>query len=1051
MLNLTFKRTAIAAAVAVTLSGTAIAQDTSSALRGSVATESGEVVSNAKVQVRDERTGSTRTYTTNEEGAFSARGLSVGGPYTIIAEGPNGRRDVAQNVYLTLGDLESVSLTVRADIETIQVTGSSMANSMYGSNSPAANFNLSDLQDAPAINRDLKDVIRADPRIYVDRSFGDGVQCVGGSPRFNSLTVDGVRLNDNFGLNSNGYPTQQMPFSYDAIEQVAVEFAPFDVQYGGFTACNINAVTKSGSNELKGGFFYDYTSDSFRGDELEGVQLDNGDYSEDRYGFNVGGAILKDKLFFFAAYEKFEGVTNFTRGPADSNAGTPVQGVSQAQLDEIRQIAQDIYNYDVGSPISSAPVEDEKLLLKLDWVITDAHRASLTYNWNDGGNLSNSDGDNDEYEFSNHRYFRGAESTSYVGQLFSDWTDNFSTEVRVGYSELDNTQETVGPKGFGDFQIVTLNDPDGDGVDSRATVYLGADDSRQANDLYYDNLFYKIRGTYFFGDHVISGGFEREDLDVFNMFVQHSRGGEYDVTGIDNFRNGIIDRLYYGSGANTNDPRDAAGEFGYAVNTAYLQDEYYYADMDMTITAGLRYDWYTSSDQPTLNPKFQQRYGYANTNTFDGEGLIQPRLGINWVVSPELEVRGGFGLYSGGNPNVWLANNFQNNGISQAQVRLDNVDLFNTALTGEGRPGYDVPQELFDQVANADGDSAVNALDPNFEIPSEWKYALGATYRLPADYILQTDLMYTVKQDEPMIKNIAIEPVRTLDDGRVIYERRDPDRGEDLLLTNASEDSNVLSASFAVSKSYDFGLDATLAYAYADAEDSHPMTSSVAYSNYTNVALSDLNDPRPATSNYEIPHRFTFRATYKKEFFDGYDTTISLFGSANKGRPYSFTFAEPRGTSIGGADITDGRQLMYIPTGADDSNVVFEDGFNQQAFFSFVEQSGLDEFSGRIAPRNEFYSDWWHKVDIRVEQELPGLMDGHKASLFFVIDNFTNMLNDDWGVLYQAGFPQYQEVVEATVDAQGRYVFSEFFEPAGQSRVTNASLWEARIGFEYKF
>jgi len=1051
MFNLTFKRTAIAAAVAVTLSGAAIAQDTSSALRGSVATESGEVVSNAKVQVRDERTGSTRTYTTNEEGAFSARGLSVGGPYTIIAEGPNGRRDVAQNVYLTLGDLESVSLTVRADIETIQVTGSSMANSMYGSNSPAANFNLSDLQDAPAINRDLKDVIRADPRIYVDRSFGDGVQCVGGSPRFNSLTVDGVRLNDNFGLNSNGYPTQQMPFSYDAIEQVAVEFAPFDVQYGGFTACNINAVTKSGSNELEGGFFYDYTSDSFRGDELEGVQLDSGDYSEDRYGFNVGGAILKDKLFFFAAYEKFEGVTNFTRGPADSNAGTPVQGVSQAQLDEIRQIAQDIYNYDVGSPISSAPVEDEKLLLKLDWVITNAHRASLTYNWNDGGNLSNSDGDNDEYEFSNHRYFRGAESTSYVGQLFSDWTDNFSTEVRVGYSELDNTQETVGPKGFGDFQIVTLNDPDGDGVDSRATVYLGADDSRQANDLYYDNLFYKIRGTYFFGDHVISGGFEREDLDVFNMFVQHSRGGEYDVTGIDNFRNGIIDRLYYGSGANTNDPRDAAGEFGYAVNTAYLQDEYYYADMDMTITAGLRYDWYTSSDRPTLNPKFQDRYGYANTNTFDGEGLIQPRLGINWVVSPDLEVRGGFGLYSGGNPNVWLANNFQNNGISQAQVRLNNVDLFNTELTGEGRPGYDVPQELFDQVANADGDSAVNALDPNFDIPSEWKYALGATYQLPADYILQTDLMYTVKQDEPMIKNIAIEPVRTLDDGRVIYERRDADRGEDLLLTNASEDSNVLSASFAVSKSYDFGLDATLAYAYADAEDSHPMTSSVAYSNYTNVALSDLNDPRPATSNYEIPHRFTFRATYKKEFFDGYDTTISLFGSANKGRPYSFTFAEPSGTSIGGADITDGRQLIYVPSGADDSNVVFEDGFNQQAFFSFVEQSGLDEYAGRIAPRNEFYSDWWHKIDIRVEQELPGLMDGHKASLFFVIDNFTNMLNDDWGVLYQAGFPQYQEVVEATVDAQGRYVFSEFFEPGGQGRVTNASLWEARIGFEYKF
>ena len=1051
MLKLTFKRTAIAAAVAMTLSGTAIAQDTSSSLRGTVATQAGETVANATITLRDERNGNVRTYTTNEQGAFAARGLSVGGPYTLIAEGPEGRRDVVENVFLTLGDSESIMLTVRSDMETIKVSGTSTTNPLYGSNSPAANFNLSDLQDSPAINRDLKDIVRVDPRIYVDRSFGDGIQCLGASPRNNSLTVDGVRLNDNFGLNSNGYPTQQMPFSYDAIEQVAVEFAPFDVQYGGFTACNINAVTKSGSNELHGGFFYDYTSDSFRGDKLEGADLDNGNYSEDRYGFNLGGALLEDTLFFFVAYEKFEGVTNFTRGPADSNAGTPVQGVSQAQLDEIAKIAREVYNYDVGAPISSAPVEDEKLLVKLDWNISNSHRASLTYNWNDGGNLTNSDGDNDEYEFANHRYFRGAESTSYVGQLFSDWTDNFSTEVRVGYSELDNTQETVGPKDFGDFQIVTFNDPDGDGVDSRATVYLGADDSRQANDLYYDTMFYKLRGTYFVGDHIISGGFEREDLDIFNMFVQHSRGGEYDVTGIENFRNGIIDRLYYGSGAGSNDPRDAAGEFGYAVNTAYLQDEYYYADMDMTITAGLRYDWYTSSDKPVLNTKFQDRYGFANTNTFDGEGLLQPRLGINWVVSPELEVRGGFGLYSGGNPNVWMANNYQNNGISQAQVRLNDVNLFDIDLTGDGRPGYDVPQQLFDQVANADGDSAVNALDPNFEIPSEWKYALGATYFLPDDYVLQADFMYTQKQNEAMIKNIAVQPAKTLADGRVIYERRDPSRGEDLLLTNATEDSDVTSVSLALSKSYDFGLDMSVAYAYAKSEDSHPMTSSVAYSNYTNIALSDLNDPRPATSNYEIPHRFTFRATYKQEFFDGYETTFSLFGSANKGRPYSFTFAEPRGTSIGGADITDGRQLLYVPTGADDANVVFGPEFNQEAFFDFVNQSGLGEFAGGIAPRNEFYSQWWHKVDLRISQELPGLMDGHKASLFFVIDNFTNMLNDDWGVLYQAGFPQYQEVVEATVDDQGRYVFNEFFQPGGQGRVTNASLWEARIGIEYKF
>ena len=1045
MFNSTFKRTALAAAIAMGLSGAAIAQDTSSNLRGNVISESGETVANATVSLRDERTGNTRTYTTNEQGSFAARGLNVGGPYTLVAEGPQGRRDVVENIYLTLGDSESISMTVRSDMETISVTGASATSSLYGSNSPAANFNLSDLQDTPAINRDLKDVVRVDPRVYIDRSFGDGIQCIGASPRFNSLTVDGVRLNDNFGLNSNGYPTQQMPFSYDAIEQVAVEFAPFDVQYGGFTACNINAVTKSGGNEFEGGFFYDYTSDSLRGDKLEGTPIDNGNYSEDRYGVNLGGALIEDKLFFFAAYEKFEGVTNFSRGPVDSNAGSPVFGVTQAQLDEIAQIARDVYGYDVGTPISTAPVEDEKLLLKLDWNINTKHRASLTYNWNDGGNLSNSDGDDDEYEFANHRYFRGAESTSYVGQLFSDWTDNFSTEVRVGYSELDNTQETVGPKDFGDFQIYTTG-PDG----SDAIVYLGADDSRQANELNYDTTFYKFRGTYFMGDHVISGGYEREDLNVFNMYVPQSRGGEYIFEGgIDAFRNGQATEVAYNTGAGTNDPRDAAASFDYATNTLYFQDEYYYADMDMTITAGLRYDWYESGNSPRYNENFENRYGFSNTGTFDGEGLLQPRLGVNWIVSPELEVRGGIGLYSGGNPNVWLANSYQNNGITLAETELFDVDLFDVPLSGEGRPGYDVPQSMVDEAAAADSDFAVNALDPNFEIPSEWKYALGATYFLPKDYILQADLMYTSKQNEPIISNIAVEPTMTLFDGRPIYERREADRGQDFLLTNASEDSDVMSLSLALSKSYDFGLDMSIAYAYADAEESHPMTSSVAYSNYTNVALADINNPLPATSNYEIPHRFTFRATYKHEFFDGYQTTFSVFGSANKGRPYSYTFS--RGSNINPGDVTSGRDLLYVPTGANDENVVFGPEFDQESFFEFVEGSGLGEYSGGIAPRNDFSSDWWHKVDLRISQELPGLMDGHKASLFFVIDNFTNMLNDDWGVLYQAGFPQAEGVVQADIDDQGRYVFNRFSQPRGQGRVTNASLWEARIGIEYKF
>ena len=1050
MFNATFKRTALAAAIAMGLSGAAMAQETSSSLRGVVTTESGQVVSNATIQLRDERTGSTKTLTTNQQGTFSSRGLPVGGPYTIVAEGPNGRTQVVEDVYLTLGDSQNVNIALvsQQDMERLSVTGSMTSNALYGSNSPAANFNLQDLENAPASDRDLRDVVSIDPRIYINETNSGAIQCGGANPRFNSLTVDGVRMNDNFGLNSSGYPTERMPFSYDAIEQVAVEFAPFDVQYGGFTACNINAVTKTGDNEMFGGVFYDYTNDSLQGDELEGDSINVGDFSEKRYGFNLGGAFIEDKLFFFTAYEKLEGSDTFDRGPEGSGSATEVVGVSQADVDRIAQIAQDIYGYNPGGFPPSLPVEDEKFLAKLDWYINDAHRASLTYNYNDGYSIAESDGDADELEFSNHFYERGAKFTSYVGELYSDWSDNFSTEARIGYSELDARVNPLGGTDFGEVQI-GVND---------ATVYLGADDSRHANKLKYDTTFFKLKGTYLAGDHVISAGIEREEYDVFNLFVQEAEG-EYRFGSIDDFEAGTPDTVIYESAAGTNNPQDAAAEFAYAVNTAYVQDEYYYAPMDITFTYGLRYDWYTSDDMPVNNPLNQELYGFSNQQNMDGQDLIQPRFGFNWFVNQDLEVRGGVGLYSGGNPNVWISNNYSNNGVTQYEASRSyaNEPLFNVPHTGEGRPIFDVPQELYDEVANASGQGPINTMDPNFELPKEWKYALGATYTLPDNYILMADFLYTDKKDAAVIYNMGLEQVGTAPDGRPIFEELSTDgrdQGDDFLLTNVDGDSgSQTTVSLALSKTHDFGLDWTLGYAYNEAEDVNPMTSSVSFSNYTNLATANAQNPGVATSNYEIPHRFTFKANYTKEFFDGYDTTVTLFATRNKGRPFSYTMSDgPFG------DIAyQGRSLLYVPTGLDDPNFAVgtdSDGnpFETGAFFDFLEESGLSKYAGGIAPRNEFNSKWWTKVDLRVEQELPGFMDGHKASAFFVIENLGNMLNDDWGVLYEARFPRAINIADVEINDAGQYQFNNFRDVSNvQSRQGEPSLWSVRIGVEYKF
>ncbi|MCG8441765.1 MAG: TonB-dependent receptor, partial [Caulobacterales bacterium] len=221
-----------------------------------------------------------------------------------------------------------------------------------------------------------------------------------------------------------------------------------DVQYGGFTGCAINAVAKSGTNEFHGGAFFDYTSDALRGGSLEGRELEAAEFDEIRYGVNVGGPIIQDKLFFFAAYEKLEGANTFDRGPEGSGAVEEIPGFTQAEFDEILRIAREVYNYDPGFLPQSFDNEDEKFLAKIDWNITSNHRGSFTYIYNDGFNITESDGDSNEFEFSNHLYERGAELNSYVGSLYSDWTDNFSTELRIGYSELDNRQNSVGGDQF---------------------------------------------------------------------------------------------------------------------------------------------------------------------------------------------------------------------------------------------------------------------------------------------------------------------------------------------------------------------------------------------------------------------------------------------------------------------------------------------------------------------------------------------------------------------------------------------------------------------------
>lgn len=1041
-MSLRFRKRCLNLAVLAALgfSAPAMAQSTSSGILGQVQDTSGNVIDDATITILHVPSNTKSVINTNESGRFTAKGLRVGGPYIVTVKSPEGER-VFDNVFLSLGKNTDLDVEIGSSVVLEEMNVIGVYEDLGRSSGPSSTFGVVDLQNAPAINLDVKDIIRADPRIYIDENNEGAIQCAGANPRFNSLTLDGVRLNDNFGLNGSGYPTERAPFPFEAVDQVSVELAPYDVQYGGFSACNVNAVTKSGGNEVYGSMYFDYTDDSLTADSLEGEDRPVDSFSDKRLGFTVGGPIIEDKLFFFVAGEKLDGVDTFERGAEDSNSSSPVVGVTQADIDEISRIANDIYGYDPGGIPSSIPIDDEKLLVKLDWNINDFHRASFTYNYNKGSTINQADGDDDELEFTGHLYKSETELNNYVGQIFSDWNDSFSTEVKLGYSKVDNTQASLGDSDFGEVQINV-----GDAI-----VYLGSDDSRHANKLKYDTLNFKVAGTWLLDRHTLSFGLEHERLDVFNLFVQEAEG-EYRFDSIADFEAGTPTRITYENAAFTNVATDASASFAYTIDTLYIQDKFEFDSIDLSITGGLRYDRYGTSDAPTLNEEFTEVYGFSNQATVDGLGLLQPRFGLEWGVNDILDIRAGVGLYSGGNPNVWLSNNYSNNGVTQLENRdSSGVSILDPsfAFTGAGNPIFDVPQDLFDLVAAGEGSQGgVNLLDPDFKLPSTLKYSVGASLFLPSDILMTADILYSQNRDSAIISDISLEENInvTNPDGRTSYIRTNG-RSEDFMLTNVDGDSGsatVLSLGF--SKVFQSGLDVAVGYAYTESTDVNPMTSAVAYSNYTNIATADPENPGVATSNYEIPHRFTLKVGYAATFFGDYETKFNLFGSANQGRPFSYTFTDG---SIFGDTTFDNFPLLYVPESANDQNVVFADTFDTEAFFAWADSEGLSR--GEISDRNEVYSDWWTKFDLRIEQELPGFTPNHGASAFIVIENLGNLLNDDWGIAYEASFPRAQDAVAASINDAGQYVFEEFLDPVGTTRQADSSSWEVRVGVSYDF
>ena len=1093
---------AAALAAATAVSSVAYAQETTGTIRGFVTDSAGNAVSGAEVTVTNTLTGSSTTVETGNSGIFSVRGLSVAGDYSVRVVANDFPSQRVDGIRVSVGDTSNVNFALQSGAATDEIVVTASRSSVIKvATGPSATFDLSDINSLPTISRDIKDIIRTDPRIVIDETFGDGIFCVGTSNRSNSLTVDGVRQNDDFGLNGNGYPTQGLPFPFDVAQQIAAEIAPFDVEYGQFTGCNINVVTRSGSNDFTGRGFVDWSPEGLNGSTLEDGSITVADDPyELKYGGFVSGPILKDRLFFLFGAERFETVgTAINDGPSDSSLANRAAGITQADLDSISGILGSTYGYDtLGFTTDIAPV-DRSFFGKIDAVITDDHRLEFSVQDTNSNRLSTPElnANGNELSFAGFWYNQNEKLRTYSGRLFSNWNDQLSTEIRVSHKDQSSSPTTLGDPSFAQLEIQTA----GDGI-----VFAGTEQFRHANRLSTEVFNIKAKAEYQAGNHLFKFGYERDDLDVFNLFVFASNGvAEFNnvvddngtpddtsddiilSTGIDALAAQTPSNLFYRN-APTNIAEDAAADWDRVLNTIYVQDDWQ-IHPSFLLTLGLRYDWYNADAEPTLNTNFQGRYGFPNDTNLQGLSLIQPRVGFDWTVSDRLRLTGGVGVYSGGDPAVWVSNAFSNNGLAIG-------DEFATSGLA-GFDGVNIPGSV--QAANTAaalaGTGGVDVTDPDYEITSITRVALGAQYdadlssiKLGENWTFGGDFLYTRTNNPNEWRNLSLARVGIAPDGRPIYQGRDAldpdcpaagpgaasnptdgvcgvDVRQDYLLTNSPETPVSYTVSAFMKKEFEWsdngGGSFDFGYAFTDSQDVNPGTSSRAVSNFENFSSRDVNFSPAARSNYSIKHAFTARLDLEHEFFAEAPTKITFFGLLQSGRPFSYNFdtpgtdGDPSGANLfGDSDASEDRQLLYVPAGpgaTDDPVVRYDAGFDLAAFNAFLAESGLDEYRGRIAPRNAFSSDWYGKVDMRFQQTIPSVLD-HRLTLVVDIRNLTNLINDSWGVYREVGFEYNAPVVDATIDgANNQFVYTNFDGAPTQRVNTNISAWDIQFGLRYDF
>lgn len=1087
-------------AIAIMCAAPALAQETTASIRGSV-TANGVAVTGASVIVTHVPSGTRTTSTTGSDGAFGASGLRVGGPFTVAVTAPGYSDTTITDIQLVAGQPLRLPIELEAAGQEIVVTGA-RAGAINLAAGPSTTLSREAIEGVASVNRDIRDIVRRDPFATIDPGQSRGVIIAGQNARLNKFSVDGQRFSDNFGLNVGGLPTARGPVPLDAIEQLSVKIAPFDISEGDFQGGAINIVLRSGTNRLTGSGFYTFNSDKLTGDRTRPSVTNptgriNLDFKSRNYGGFLSGPIIKDTLFLAVSYEHLKEGTPIQIGTAGFPSVVP--NLTDAQISAVSGIAQSVYNYNTLGVQASTVEIDEKWTVKADWNVMDGQRLTATWIHNDSNNsstagFSSTAAASPALGLQSNNYNRPEKVDSYVAQLNSDWSDNFHTEIRGNFRKYDLTPVPFGEFNFAQFQVcldptatlqqngaantnATLCSQGSSAAPGAARLYFGPDQFRHFNYVRTEQYGADVTARWEYGDFSMKANAAWSHLTVANAFTQNAFGNYYfdSVADLQARRAGSVTL----NGSITGNLLDTLASFEYDQYTIGGQAAWD-PSPNLNVTVGARTDLYGGITPPALNQSFLNRYGFSNRSVINGKMVIQPRLGVTWTPAPRLRLKGGFGLFAGGSPDVFLGNSYSVSGVFANSVtitrNLNGVGcqggisdaLCNAALTNV--TGRNFNSLLTDYLRTNTGSlsvAATNSMDQDYHMESTYKASFSADYTpdfggsFGRGWSIGGDVYYGFVNYAPIYQDLRLRVIGTTPDGRPRYASLTPTSANtDLFLTNTRMGHSLVAVA-RIDKSFDFGLSVGGSYTFQDVKDVSSMNGTTGSGTYGQNPVIDANKAAYGTSIYQIRNSFKVHFDFDHAFFGDYKTRFSLFGERRSGIPYSLTMNDSVQTlshgQVFGASGSSNRYLLYVPNVASqtaDPLVSYDSTATYTAFSNFVTANGLKQ--GSTVKKNSRTGAYFNKVDLHVDQEIPlPLVSTGRIKLFADIENVLNLIDRDWGSLRQVAFPYLASVVNvscATFSGNNctQYRYSNFANPNvdNQGRV---SLYAIRVGAKVEF